>query len=202
METVIHTFLPQKGGVPAKTLRINHLFGYSYGTRLALLSSVIDQDCLSRAICTTSKRAQRLTMHSYRSFFSTTKVLSVAALALAFSGSPAHAQASLSGTYNCVTVEVDGKAHHCKAPSLEMNSDGSYQILDERGTYEILKGNWLVLSASKNHGKARLDGSKEIIFEFESGGKKSKIIYRRKYQRPPGWVSSQSRPVVSPPPDC
>ena len=129
-------------------------------------------------------------MQSYRSLFSMTKILSLAALALAFNGSPVHAQSSLSGTYNCVTVEVDGKAHHCKAPALEMNSDGSYQILDERGTYEILKGNWLVLSASKNHGKARLDGSKEIIFEFESGGKKSKITYRRKYQRPPGWVSS------------
>ena len=70
-----------------------------------------------------------------------------------------------------------------------MNSDGSYQILAERGTYEILKGHWLVLSAAKNHGRARLDGSKEIIFEFVSGGKKSKITYRRKYQRPPAWVS-------------
>jgi hypothetical protein len=28
-----------------------------------------------------------------------------------------------------------------------------------------------------------------IIFEFFSGGKKSKITYRRKYQRPPAWVS-------------
>jgi hypothetical protein len=118
------------------------------------------------------------------------KVLTIIAVVLAFSGTPVHAQRYLSGTYNCVTVEVNGKAHPCKAPSLEMNSDGSYQILAERGTYEILKGNWLVLSASKNHGKARLDGSKEIIFEFESGGKKSKITYRRKFQRPPAWVSA------------
>jgi hypothetical protein len=118
------------------------------------------------------------------------KVITIGVLALAFNSTPARAQSSLSGTYNCVTVEVNGKAHRCKAPSLEMNSDGSYQILAERGTYEILKGHWLVLSASKNHGKARLDGSKEIIFEFESGGKKSKITYRRKYQRPPAWVSS------------
>jgi hypothetical protein len=129
-------------------------------------------------------------MQSYRSLFSVSKVLSLAALAVAFSGAPAHAESYLSGTYNCVTVEINGKAHPCKAPSIEMNSDGSYQILSERGTYEILKGNWLSLSASKNHGKARLDGSKDIIFEFESGGKKSKIIYRRKYQRPPAWVSS------------
>jgi hypothetical protein len=117
------------------------------------------------------------------------KVITIGVLALAVNSTPTHAQSSLSGTYNCVTVEVNGKTHHCKAPSLEMNSDGSYQILAEHGTYEILRGHWLVLSTSKNHGRARLDGSKQIIFEFESGGQKSKITYRRKYQRPPGWVS-------------
>lgn len=117
------------------------------------------------------------------------KVFIIGVLSLVFSATPARAQASLSGTYNCVSVEIAGKTHPCKAPSLEMNSDGSYQILAERGTYEILRGHWLVLSAAKNHEKARLDGSKLIIFEFVSGGKKSKITYRRKYQRPPAWVS-------------
>jgi hypothetical protein len=123
------------------------------------------------------------------SLYQVARVLIIGAIGLLFSGIPARAQASLSGTYNCVSVEIAGKTHHCTAPSLEMNSDGSYQILAERGTYEILRGHWLILSAAKNHGRARLDGSKEIIFEFVSGGKKSKITYRRKYQRPPAWVS-------------
>jgi hypothetical protein len=117
------------------------------------------------------------------------KVLFLAAVAVVFSGTPLRAQPALSGTYRCVSMEVDGKAQRCKAPSLEMNSDGSYQMLSEHGTYEILKGHWLVLSASKNRGRARLDGTKQIIFEFTSNGKKSKITYRRKYQRPPAWVS-------------
>jgi hypothetical protein len=117
------------------------------------------------------------------------RLLIVVAAALIFDGAPASAQTYLSGTYNCISVEVDGKVQHCTAPSLEMNSDGSYQILTVHGTYAILRGHWLVLSASKNHRRARLDGSKEIIFEFLSGGKKSKITYRRKYQRPPAWVS-------------
>ncbi len=118
-----------------------------------------------------------------------TKVVIIGAIGLVFSGTPARAESYLSGTYNCVSVEVAGKTHHCSAPSLEMNSDGSYQILAVRGTYEILRGHWLILSAAKNHRRARLDGSKEIIFEFVSGGKKSKITYRRKYERPPAWVS-------------
>jgi hypothetical protein len=124
-----------------------------------------------------------------RSLYNLAKLLILGATGLVLSGTPVQAQAVLSGTYNCVSVEIAGKTHNCKAPSLEMNSDGSYQILSERGTYEILKGHWLVLSAAKNHGRARLVGSKQIIFEFVSGGKKSKITYRRKYQRPPAWVS-------------
>jgi len=117
------------------------------------------------------------------------KFLILSAIGLVLSGTPVRAQAFLSGTYKCVSVEFAGKTRRCKAPSLEMNPDGSYQILSEHGTYEILKGHWLVLSANKNHGRARLDGSKGIIFEFLSGGKKSKITYRRKYERPPAWVS-------------
>jgi hypothetical protein len=108
---------------------------------------------------------------------------------IAVTAIPARSQPYLSGTYNCVKMEVAGKTEACSAPSLELNSDGSYQILAERGTYEIVSGRWLVLSTSKNHGKARLDGSSEIIFEFISGGKKSKITYRRKYERPTGWVA-------------
>jgi hypothetical protein len=118
------------------------------------------------------------------------KVLFLGALGMLLMALPARAQTYLSGTYNCMKVEVAGKSQPCTAPSLELSSDGSYQILAERGTYQIVAGHWLVLSASKNHGKARLDGSKEIIFEFVSGGKKSRITYRRKYQRPEGWVSS------------
>jgi hypothetical protein len=110
-------------------------------------------------------------------------------IGLVFTVLPVRAQNYLSGTYNCVKVEIAGKTQPCSAPSIELKSDGSYQILAERGTYEIVAGRWLVLSTSKNHGKARLDGSKEIVFEFVSGGKKSKITYRQKYQRPPGRVS-------------
>lgn len=121
----------------------------------------------------------------YRPFF-------VAAMWLAMTALPAHAQDYLSGTYDCVKMEVAAKVQPCSAPSIELNSDGSYQMLSERGTYEVLAGHWLVLSTSKNHGKARLDDKKEIIFEFLSGGKKSKITYRRKYQRPLGGYQARA----------
>ncbi len=112
------------------------------------------------------------------------------AIGLVFSSLPVQAQTYLSGTYDCVKMEIVGKTQPCSAPPLKLRSDGSYQILSERGTYEIEGGQWLVLSTSKNHGKARLDGKKRIIFDYVSGGKKHRIIYRRKYQRPPGWMST------------
>ena len=118
------------------------------------------------------------------------RLFSMGVAGLLFTALPVRAQAYLSGTYNCVKVEIAGKTQPCSAPSIELNLDGSYQILAERGTYEIVGGHWLVLSTSKNHGKARLDGSKEIVFEFVSGGKKSRITYRQKYQRPPEWSST------------
>lgn len=111
------------------------------------------------------------------------------AAALVFAALPARADSYISGTFRCTTVEIGGKTTPCKTPSLILKSDGSYKMLSETGTYEIVAGHWLVLSAAKRHGRARLDGSKEIIFTFISGGKKSKIIYRRKYQRPDGWVA-------------
>lgn len=124
-----------------------------------------------------------------RSLAAPVKLLVLCGLAVLIGGKPTHAQAHLSGTYRCVSIETAGKVHPCTAPSLEMNSDGSYQIMSAHGTYEILKNHWLILSAAKNHERARLDGSKEIIFEFVSNGHRSKITYRRKYQRPPAWVS-------------
>ena len=124
-----------------------------------------------------------------RTIWKLSKTFLICAVSLFLGVEAAQARTHLSGTYKCVSVEIAGKAKHCSAPSLEMKSDGSYQILSEKGTYEIVKGRWLVLSTSRNHGWARLDGSKKIVFEFVSGGKRSKITYRRKYERPPGWVS-------------
>ncbi len=111
------------------------------------------------------------------------------AAAIFLASTPIHAQSYLSGTYNCQTVEVAGKSSPCNAPSLELKSDGSYEMLTEKGSYRI-NGNSLVLSSSKKGGKAHLDGDdKRIIFEFVSGGKKSRVTYQREFEREPGSVS-------------
>ena len=60
------------------------------------------------------------------------KALFLGTLGLLIMASPARAETYLSGTYNCMKVEVAGKTQPCTAPSIELNSDGSYQILAER----------------------------------------------------------------------
>jgi len=189
--TVIHAILLQFPDALPKVCRISALIAYCCGTKLALLYIESATSCCRRS---TNGLAQGLVIRSAMRNDNPlnhplTKVLFIGAVGLAFSGKPTRAQGYLSGTYKCVSVEVERKTRPCSAPSLELNSDGSYEMLAVRGTYEILKGHWLILSAAKNHRRARLDGSQEIIFEFVSGGKKSKITYRRKYQRPPAWVS-------------
>jgi hypothetical protein len=124
----------------------------------------------------------------FYSFQKVARFILSGAAALFLVSTPIHAQNYLSGTFDCRTVEVDGKSSPCKAPSLELKSDGSYEMLTVKGSYQI-NGNLLVLSSSKKGVKARLDSSsKTITFEFISGGKKSRVTYQREFEREPGDV--------------
>jgi hypothetical protein len=109
--------------------------------------------------------------------------------ALSLAAQSTHAQDTLAGTYVCSTIELNGKSESCQAPPIELYEEGSYTILRESGTYRVVAEHWLVLS-SKKRGRARLDGTKAIIFDFISGGKKKRITYRRKFEAPPGWLSA------------
>ena len=71
--------------------------------------------------------------------------LLIAAFALV---TPAKAQ-PLDGNYQCVRLEFQGQSSPCQSPPLVLNRDGSYEIWGERGTYEVVQGNWLVLSHSE-----------------------------------------------------
>ena len=108
---------------------------------------------------------------------------------LSLAAQSTHATESVAGTYVCSTIEVNGKSEPCKAPPIELYEDGSYTILSESGTYRVVSEQWLVLS-SKKRGRARLDGTKGIIFDFISSGKNKRITYRRKFEAPPGWLSA------------
>jgi hypothetical protein len=103
---------------------------------------------------------------------------------------PAEAQERLTGKYSCTKVEVEGQAAPCKSPALILNSDGSYEIWGERGTYEVVQEHWLVLSHSKRRGLGLVQRGQEIIFTYRVGKQDFRVTFRRIVVPPPGLSQS------------
>ena len=106
---------------------------------------------------------------------------------LACSSSPAQADPEvLSGEYQCAKFEVAGHTLPCESPPLVLNSDGSYQIWGENGSYEVVGERWLVLSHSKRRGKGYFHTPKEVVFEYRVEGRLHRVTFRRVFQPIPG----------------
>jgi hypothetical protein len=99
---------------------------------------------------------------------------------------PARAQERLTGEYRCVRVETAGHSEPCQSPPLKLNRDGSYQIWGESGTYEVVQGQWLVLSHSKRRGLGHVVNSSEIVFEYRIKNESCRVTFRRVYDPPRG----------------
>ena len=109
-------------------------------------------------------------------------------LLASFWGSPdLRAQSAFDGKYRCVRIEVGTQTQACQSPPLILSSDGSYQIWGERGTYEVVQDQWLVLSHSKRRGLGHFVGADEIVFEYKIGGKRCRVTFREIYDPPPGF---------------
>jgi hypothetical protein len=98
-----------------------------------------------------------------------------------------HAQGAFEGKYRCVRIEVGAQTAPCQSPPLILNGDGSYQIWGERGTYEVVQDQWLVLSHSKRRGLGHFVGADEIVFEYKIGGKRCRVTFQEIYDPPPGF---------------
>ena len=92
------------------------------------------------------------------------------------------------GKYRCVTVLVAGQASRCQSPSLTLNSDGSYQIWGESGTYQVVQQHWLVLSHSKRRGLGYFLTSKEIVFEYKVKGRTCRVTFKREFEPSSGLI--------------
>lgn len=72
---------------------------------------------------------------------------------------------------------MSGGGGTCRlAPPLVLNSDGSYRMSSERGTYAV-KGGKLLLSESKIRGPGRLEGGNRIVFEYDYRGMRHTVTY-------------------------
>lgn len=112
--------------------------------------------------------------------------LGLAGLATLLAACPtARADSQVAGTYRCMTIQAGTKSRPCTSPSLVLYADGSYEIWGEEGTYTV-QGKWVILSHSKKRGPGRLQPGRRIIFEFHTRGKKTEVIFQRRYDALPG----------------
>jgi hypothetical protein len=93
---------------------------------------------------------------------------------------------ALSGEYQCAKIEVEGRVLRCASPPLILNSDGSYQIWGESGSYHVVEDRWLVLSHSKRRGTGYFQSPKELVFEYQVKGRSHRVTFRRVFEPTPG----------------
>ena len=91
----------------------------------------------------------------------------------------------LAGTYRCDSIRVEGMKKRCTSPPLVLNSDGSYQLWNEQGTFMVL-GKYVVLSESRKRGPGLLKKGREIIFEYYHQNRKFTVNFKRVDAPPPG----------------
>ena len=90
------------------------------------------------------------------------------------------------GKYRCVKIEFNHQSGTCQSPPLILSSDGSYQIWGERGTYQVMNGQWLVLSHSKRRGMGHIANPHEIIFEYRVDGRLCRVTFHQLFEAAPG----------------
>ena len=84
---------------------------------------------------------------------------------------------SIAGLYRCWSYNVSGGGGSCRlVPPLAINSDGTYQVSSEIGTYKVQDGN-VVLSESKIRGPGKLEGGSRIVFDYDFKGMHHRVTY-------------------------
>lgn len=96
---------------------------------------------------------------------------------------------TLAGTYRCDAIQVEGHKKPCTSPPLILNSDGSYQLWNEQGTYMVLD-KYVVLSESRKRGPGLLKKDTEIIFEYIQQNCKVTVHFKHVDTPPPGGAFS------------
>jgi len=112
----------------------------------------------------------------------------VSLVCFAFLGTVSNASADTrpEGKYRCLTIQAGHQTAPCQSPPLILSRDGSYQIWGERGTYEVVKGEWLLLSHSRRRGMGRFENLHEIVFEYKTGGMLYRVTFQQIVEPAPG----------------
>lgn len=81
------------------------------------------------------------------------------------------------GTYRCWSFNVGGVGSKCTSPPIVLNTNGTYSMSSEKGTYKIT-GDRIILSESKIRGPGTFkEGRKQIVFNYTYNGNATTVTY-------------------------
>jgi hypothetical protein len=111
------------------------------------------------------------------------KSLQFGALALfAFAASAKAADqpaVEVAGEYVCTEAHVAGKTVPCKAASLNLKSDGKFELQGREGEY-LVNGNWVELNGAVLKSRAKIEAGHKIVFRFYNKKGLCEMIYERR----------------------
>jgi hypothetical protein len=86
----------------------------------------------------------------------------------------------LAGTYRCWSENVGGRGGRCAVgtPPLILNSDGTYSMSSEHGSYKV-SGDTIILSESKLRGPGHIAGGNQIVFDYDYRNLHHTVTYLR-----------------------
>jgi len=112
------------------------------------------------------------------------RCLAAFGLAVLWTSSLCSQEQPIAGTYRCESITSGKLKRRCPSPPLVLNSDGSYQLWNEQGTFMVLD-KYVVLSDSRKRGPGLLKG-REIVFEYWYKTHKITVNFRRIDKPAPG----------------
>jgi hypothetical protein len=85
----------------------------------------------------------------------------------------------VAGEYVCTEARVAGKTVPCKAASLNLKSDGKFELQGREGEY-LVNGNWVELNGAVLKSRAKIEAGHKIVFRFYNKKGLCEMIYERR----------------------
>jgi hypothetical protein len=103
-------------------------------------------------------------------------------VALGFTVLAGRAQAQsteVAGEYVCAEARVAGRTVPCTAATLNLKSDGKFELQGREGEY-LVSGNSLELKGAALKSRAKIEAGHKIVFRFHNKQGMCEMIYERR----------------------
>lgn len=110
------------------------------------------------------------------------KTLKITAICLCVSAGSARAKtqtAHVAGEYVCIEAHVAGKTVPCKAATLNLKTDGKFELQGREGEY-LVSGNWVELNGAVLKSRAKIEAGYKIVFRFYNKKGLCEMIFERR----------------------